>query len=454
MPLSISSAQPTNPPSTNPLLKPTPHGRALARLGLAPRLGHLVVRGHELGHGPAAAALAALLSERDVLRAADAHPTPPDLRLRFEAIASGRAPLPGLLVQHNTLHRVRDAARNLRQRAGIRDAATSADADAAGLLTALAYPDRLAQRETPDRVRLATGQRVALPAEHFGRDDQFLAVAYLDGPPHQLRAALAAPVSRQELEELFAEQIEQVDEVRWDAATGRVQARRQRRLGALLLSDAALPQPDATLLAAALLEALRTAGVARLPWSEAATALRQRLMFLHTHFPETWPDVSDETLAAELEEWLAPHLAGLKSLNDVSRLDWLELLLQRLPGGWAQRQELDRLAPAHLEVPSGSHVALDYADPTTPVLAVKLQELFGLIETPTVAGGRVPLLLHLLSPGGRPAQVTRDLRSFWEKGYFEVRKDLKGRYPKHPWPDKPMEHVPTKLTKKRFEANQ
>jgi ATP-dependent helicase HrpB len=435
-------------------LKPTPHGRALARLGLAPRLGHLVVRGHELGHGPAASTLAALLSERDVLRAADAHPTPPDLRLRFEAIASGRAPLPGLLVQHNTLHRVRDAARNLRQRAGIRDAATSADADAAGLLTALAYPDRLAQRETPDRVRLATGQRVALPAEHFGRDDQFLAVAYLDGPPHQLRAALAAPVSRQELEELFAEQIEQVDEVRWDTATGRVQARRQRRLGALLLSDATLPQPDAALVAAALLEALRTAGVARLPWSEAATALRQRLMFLHTHFPETWPDVSDETLAAELDEWLAPHLAGLKSLNDVSRLDWLELLLQRLPGGWAQRQELDRLAPAHLEVPSGSHVALDYTDPTTPVLAVKLQELFGLIETPTVAGGRVPLLLHLLSPGGRPAQVTRDLRSFWEKGYFEVRKDLKGRYPKHPWPDKPMEHVPTKLTKKRFEANQ
>lgn len=434
--------------------KPTPHGRALARLGLAPRLGHLVVRGHELGHGPAAAALAALLSERDVLRAADAHPTPPDLRLRFEAIANGRAPLPGLLVQHNTLHRVRDAARNLRQRAGIRDAATSADADAAGLLTALAYPDRLAQRETPDRVRLATGQRVALPAEHFGRDDQFLAVAYLDGPPHQLRAALAAPVSRQELEELFTEQIEQVDEVRWDAATGRVQARRQRRLGALLLSDAALAQPDAALVTAALLEALRTAGVARLPWSEAATTLRQRLAFLHQHFPETWPAVSDEALNEELDEWLTPHLTGLKSLNDVSRLDWPELLLQRLPGGWAQRQELDRLAPAHLTVPSGSHVALDYSDPATPVLAVKLQELFGLTETPTVAGGLVPLLLHLLSPGGRPAQVTRDLRSFWEKGYFEVRKDLKGRYPKHPWPDKPMEHVPTKLTKKRFEANQ
>jgi len=453
-----------NPSSSSPIIlslstpltspKPTAHGRALARLGLAPRLGHLVVRGHELGHGPAAAALAALLSERDLLRAADAHPTPPDLRLRFEAIASGRPPLPGLLVQHNTLHRVRDAARNLRQRAGIKEASTSADADAAGLLTALAYPDRIAQRETTDRVRLATGQRVLLPAEHFGRDDQFLAVAYLDGPPHQLRAALAAPVSRQELEELFREQIETTDEVRWDSATGRVQARRRRRLGALVLSDAPLPQPDPELVAKALLDALRTEGIAGLPWSDAATALRQRLVFLHQQFPDAWPDVSDEALLTELAEWLGPQLMGLKSLTEVSRLDWTELLLQRLPGGWAQRQELDRLAPSHLAVPSGSHVALDYSEPAVPVLAVKLQEVFGLLDTPRIAADRVLLTLHLLSPGGRPAQVTRDLRSFWQNGYFEVRKDLRGRYPKHPWPDDPLTAVPTKLTKKRFEAGQ
>ena len=152
----------------------------------------------------------------------------------------------------------------------------------------------------------------------------------------------------------------------------------------------------------------------------------------------------------ELADWLGPHLAGLKTLDQVQRLDLYEPLLARLPGGWNQRQELDRLAPAALEVPSGSHITLDYSDPAAPVLAVKLQELFGLTETPTVAAGRVPLLLHLLSPGGRPAQVTRDLRSFWEKGYFEVRKDLKGRYPRHPWPDKPMEHIPTRLTKKRL----
>ena len=447
-PIAVASVSPSAP------IKPTAHSRALARLGLAPRLGHLVVRGHELGHGSAAAALAALLSERDVLRAADANPTPPDLRLRFETIAHGRPALPGLLVQHNTLHRVRDAARNLRQRCGIWDTATSADADAAGLLTALAYPDRIAQRETADRVRLATGQRVLLPAEFFGRDDQFMAVAYLEGPPHQLRAALAAPVSRPELEQLFADQIEARDEVRWDAATGRVLARRLRRLGALVLSDTQLTQPDLELVAHALSEALRTAGIARLPWSESAVELRQRLAFLHQHFPNDWPDVSDETLAAELDEWLEPHLVGLKSLNEVSRLDWNELLLQRLPGGWPQRQELDRLAPSHLAVPSGSRVALDYSDPTTPVLAVKLQEVFGLLDTPLVAAGRVPLTLHLLSPGGRPAQVTRDLRSFWQAGYFEVRKDLRGRYPKHPWPDDPLTAIPTKLTKKRFEAGQ
>jgi ATP-dependent helicase HrpB len=157
-----------------------------------------------------------------------------------------------------------------------------------------------------------------------------LAVAYLDGPPQQLRAALAAPVSRQELEELFGEQIETTDDVRWDA-TGRVQARRRRRLGALVLSDAPQPQPDPTLVAAALLEALRTEGIARLPWSDAAAGLRQRLAFLHQHFPDAWPDVSDEALLAELDEWLGPQLVGLKSLAEVSRLDWAELLLQRLP---------------------------------------------------------------------------------------------------------------------------
>ena len=438
-------------------LNSTPHGRQLAKLGLPPRLGHLVVRGTELGHGAAATALAALLGERDLLRWAkpnDPRPLPPDLRLRLEALASGRPPLPGLALHHATLQRVRDVARHLQNRAGSSKSNSPTHAfthSPIGLLTALAYPDRLAQREAPDRLRLVTGQRVSLKTEDVDPQAQFFAVAYLAGTAAAPRATLAAPLDKEELESAFAEQITTTEEVRYDDTAQRVTGRRVRRLGALLLSESTIGQPDAALVAQALLSYLQEAGLTKLNWTAEAQQLQQRLVFLHQLIGgEQWPAFDEEALLADLPDWLGPHLAGLKSLDQVQRLDLTEPILARLPGGWAQRQELDRLAPAALEVPSGSHIALDYSDPAAPVLAVKLQELFGLTETPAVAGGRVPLLLHLLSPGGRPAQVTRDLRSFWEKGYFEVRKDLKGRYPKHPWPDKPMEHVPTKLTKKRL----
>ena len=441
-------------------LKPTPHGRKLAALGLPPRLGHLVVRGQELGHGPAAAALAALLAERDLLRWAaptDTRPAPPDLRLRLEALTSGRPPLPGLALHHATLQRVREVARNLTGRLGAKESSSphQLTTSPVGLLTALAYPDRLAQRETPDRLRLVTGQRVSLNTTDVDPQATFFAVAHLAGTASAPRATLAAPLGQDELELAFADQITTTDEVRYDAATQRVTGRRVRRLGALLLDEKAIGQPDAALVVKALLAYLREAGLSKLTWSPAARQLQQRLEFLRLHFPATessepWPAFDDAMLTWELADWLGPHLTGLKTLDQVQRLDLCEPLLARLPGGWPQRQELDRLAPAALEVPSGSHITLDYSDPAAPVLAVKLQELFGLTETPTVAAGRVPLLLHLLSPGGRPAQVTRDLRSFWEKGYFEVRKDLKGRYPRHPWPDKPMEHIPTRLTKKRL----
>ncbi|ALW84754.1 hypothetical protein AUC43_06440 [Hymenobacter sedentarius] len=443
--------------------KPTSHGRQLAALGLPPRLGHLVVRGQELGHGAAAGALAALLAERDLLRWAspsDTRPAPPDLRLRLEALESGRPPLPGLALHHATLQRVRDVARNLAGRMGSKEPLLSRSVaqSPVGLLTALAYPDRLAQRETHDRLRLVTGQRVSLNTTDVDPQAEFFAVAHLAGTASAPRATLAAPLGRDELELAFADQITTTDEVRYDPATQRVTGRRVRRLSALLLAETVIGQPNPTLVGHALLAYLQEAGLSKLSWPAEARQLQQRLEFVRQHFPpsettadtERWPACDDETLAQELPLWLGPHLTGLKTLADVQRLDLTEPLLARLPGGWSQRQTLDRLAPAALEVPSGSLITLDYSDPIAPVLAVKLQELFGLTETPTVAGGRVPLLLHLLSPGGRPAQVTRDLRSFWEKGYFEVRKDLKGRYPKHPWPDKPMEHIPTRLTKKRL----
>ena len=455
----------------NSSLKPTAHGRKLAALGLPPRLAHLVVRGQELGHGAAAASLAALLAERDLLRWAvptDTRPAPPDLRLRLEALASGRPPLPGLALHHATLQRVRDVARNLTNRLGktTNSLSHSITQSPVGLLTALAYPDRLAQRETPDRLRLVTGQRVSLNTTDVDPQATFFAVAHLAGTASAPRATLAAPLDQDELELAFADQITTTEEVRYDPTAQRVTGRRVRRLGALLLDEKIIGQPNPELVARALLAYLQEAGLSKLNWTTGAQQLQQRLEFLRRYFSsatadstrvsnhesaaETWPAFDDQTLTLELADWLGPHLTGLKTLVDVQRLDLMEPLLARLPGGWNQRQTLDRLAPAALEVPSGSHISLDYRDPAAPVLAVKLQELFGLTETPAVAGGRVPLLLHLLSPGGRPAQVTRDLRSFWEKGYFEVRKDLKGRYPRHPWPDKPMEHIPTKLTKKRL----
>ncbi|WP_231590762.1 ATP-dependent helicase HrpB [Hymenobacter terrenus] len=472
--LALLEESSVNESAPNLSLKPTGHGRQLAALGLAPRLGHLVVRGQELGHGATAAALAALLAERDLLRWAtptDTRPTPPDLRLRLEALASDRAPLPGLALHHATLQRVREVARNLTSRLNkpSQPISHSLSESPAGLLTALAYPDRLAQRETHDRLRLVTGQRVSLNTTDVDPNAAFFAVAHLAGTASAPRAILAAPLSQDELELAFAEQIITADEVRYDPTAQRVTGRRVRRLGALLLAETVIGQPNPELVAKALLAYLQEAGLGKLNWTPEARQLQQRLEFLRQHLAAagsesaphpttdhdeatilTWPAYDDDTLTRELAQWLGPHLTGFKTLADVQRLDLTEPLLARLPGGWNQRQTLDRLAPAALEVPSGSHITLDYSDPAAPVLAVKLQELFGLTETPTVADGRVLLLLHLLSPGGRPAQVTRDLRSFWERGYFEVRKDLKGRYPKHPWPDKPMEHIPTRLTKKRL----
>jgi ATP-dependent helicase HrpB len=220
-------------------------------------------------------------------------------------------------------------------------------------------------------------------------------------------------------------------------------------LGARVLSENALAQPNPEALATALFYGLRSRGIARLPWSEAAQQIRERLAFLHHLQPSEWPDVADEALLDALPVWIGPYLTNARTLADINKIDFSEALLNWLPGGWSQRQELDRLAPAQLGVPTGSRITLDYSDPTAPVLAVRLQEVFGLLDTPRVGGGSVPLTIHLLSPARRLVQVTRDLRSFWATGYFDVRKDLRGRYPKHYWPENPLEAEPIRGTKRQ-----
>ncbi|MBX0331937.1 ATP-dependent helicase HrpB [Pontibacter sp. HSC-14F20] len=422
----------------------TTHGKAIASMGLTPRLGHLVIRGHELGLTETACTLAALLAERDIIRAQQPFTTPlPDLALRLELLAGKRPPIPGFVRDENAIRRVQEQAQHLRQR--LRAPKGTIEPHAAGILTALAYPDRLAQRENTGKVRLITGQRASLPTELFS-EAAYYGIAHLDAGQHP-RIMLAAPLSKDEVLEHFETQLIQTEEVRWDNASNRVQARRIIKLGALVLEEKQILQPDPEQVAAALLQALQDKGIARLPWSDEAIRTRQRITFLHHIAADRWPDVSDQALELTIEEWLLPQLAGLRSMDQVSRLDLNMILVSLL--SWEQQQELDQQAPSHLQVPSGSRIALDYTDPETPVLAVRLQEVFGLLDTPKIANGKVPVLLHLLSPASRPVQVTRDLRSFWNFGYFEIRKDLRGRYPKHHWPEDPLTAIPTRSVKRR-----
>jgi ATP-dependent helicase HrpB len=423
----------------------TPHGRAMAELPLHPRLAHLLLRGRELGMGGLACDLAALLSERDVFRRGDGPPDA-DLRLRLEALrdaaAGRRARGPA---DAGALHRVLAESREWRRRLRVRE---EGDASAAGLLLALAYPDRIGQRRAgrSGRYLLRSGRGAALAENDPLTAAPYLVAAELDGQGRESRVYLAAAVELEEIERHFADQVEREEAVAWDAEAKAVRARRRERLGAIVLREAPITDPDPDLVTRALLDGIAGEGIGALGWSKGAAQLRERIAFLHRHDP-SWPDVSDEALAAGLAEWLGPYVYGMTRLDEVQRIDLHEVLLGML--GWERRSALDELAPSHLAVPSGSRIPIDYADPEAPVLAARLQELFGMTETPRIAGGRVPLTIHLLSPAHRPVQVTRDLASFWKTGYFEVKKDLKGRYPKHYWPDDPLQAQATSRVRPR-----
>ena len=422
----------------------TPHGLRLGRFALHPRLAHMVVRGRALGAGDLACELAALLTERDILRR-PAGPPDVDMGLRLELL---RGSVERSDVDADALRRARTEAKSCRE-AGSRSRAGGAGAAPSGVLLALAYPDRIGQRRPGGggRFLLRSGQGALLDAPALAREEYLVAVN-TDGRPTESRILLAAPVTLQELETYFADDFTTEDLVGWDDAARAVTARRRRRLGALVVRDAALPDPDPGAVARALMEGIRRQGIDRLPWTETALLLRARLAFLRRLDP-AWPDTSDEALAADLDRWLGPHLAGLRRLDALAGLELEEMLLARIP--WDRRGALDDWAPTHIAVPSGSRIRVDYSDPAAPVLAVRLQELFGLTTTPAVARGRVPLTLHLLSPARRPVQVTRDLASFWRTAYFEVRRDLKGRYPKHYWPDDPLQAEPTRRVRRRGE---
>jgi len=433
----------------------TAHGRALAGFPAHPRLAQLLVRANSLGLDRLACDLAALLGERDILRSADG-PADADVRLRIEILnraGSGPAvPLaagPGSFIDQGTLRRVRAEARAWKRRlhvSGVTD--EPPDADRAGELLALAWPDRVARRRPRARGRfvLRNGRGGHLPPTQLLAAEPYIVCASVAGHGRDSLIYLAAPIDAETIRRHFADEIEIRTEVTWHSASRSVRARRREVLGAVTLADTAVAHPDHELVAAALLEGVRLEGLDVLPWTDAARSVRQRLAFLHD-VDGSWPDPSDRALLDTLEDWLGPYVQGSSRIDQLRDLDLGRLLLGRLTH--QQRDRFDAFAPTHLGVPSGSRIAIDYSDPAAPALPVRLQEVFGLRETPHIAGGAVALTLRLLSPAMRPVQVTRDLASFWRSGYFEVRRDLRGRYPKHDWPEDPLTASPTRRTRPR-----
>ena len=421
----------------------TPHGRQMAALGLHPRLGHMLIVARGLGCGALACDLAAILAERDLLRgpgaAADA-----DVRLRLEALHGTIVAPAGAEADRGAAARARKLARGFRRELGVADDGAGRGR-MEGVLLALAYPDRVGAGRGDGRFLLSGGRGAFFREAQPLSRQRFIAAAELDAGEREARIFLAAPLDRSDIDRYLRDRTVDADVVRWDASESAVVARRERRLGAILLEESRLDAPDRGAILAAMLQGVRSLGLRSLPWTRAAESLQQRAEFIrhHVHCDDpAWPALDEESLLRDLGDWLAPSLAGVTRRIHLARLDLAAILVSRFT--YAQRQEIDRLAPTHLAVPSGSRIAIDYSDPAAPFAAVRLQEVFGLHETPRVAGGRVPLTLQLLSPAQRPVQVTRDLGSFWARGYAEVRKELKGRYPRHYWPDDPLTATPTR----------
>ena len=428
----------------------TAHGRELVTLGAHPRLAHMLVRARSLGAGRLACELAAILSERDILRSSpgirDA-----DMRLRIQALRGGARALPaGISIDSRALAQAGRSA-GLWQREITGGAADSVDVDAAtGPLLALAYPDRVARaRDNSGRYLLANGRGARFGEPQALAKAEYLVAAEVDAAEREGRIFLAAPLQAADIERLFAAQIVMTADIAWDARSGAVRAREERRFGALVLESRDIAAPDPQSLVDAALQGLASLGLGALPWTAALRQWQARVLLLRrlkVRTAEDWPDLSEEALLATLRDWAPPWIHGLTRREHFQRMELAAALHGRLTH--RQREILEREAPTHLTVPSGSRIPIDYEDGDAPSLSVRLQEMFGLTQTPAIAEGRVPLLLKLLSPAGRPVQVTRDLVSFWSRGYHEVRKDLKGRYPKHYWPDDPLAAQPTRRVRR------
>ena len=409
----------------------TAEGKRLRALALPPRLARMIVDSDAFGLGESAAEIAAILTERGL----GGDSVDLDHRLdQFRRDRSQRA----------------SSARDLARRWASQVASSSSREEAelsTGVMLAFAFPDRVAKNRGNGSFVLANGRGAAVERTSSLARAPYIAVGELTGTAAAGRILLAAPITQEEIEAKFADHIEATDEISFDRGALALRARRKKTLHAITLSEAPLALSPSAETARIFADGLIGAGLDKLPWSKSAKQWRDRVIFLRKAEGESWPDLSDDGLIASAADWLVPALYDKTSLKDFSVGDLSEALLTLLP--WELRARLEREAPTHFEAPTGTMLAIDYEAEQGPTIAVRLQELFGLNTHPSIAKGKVPLVLELLSPAQRPVQVTRDLPGFWRGSYAAVRSDLRGRYPRHPWPEDPASAMPTRRVKPR-----
>ena len=428
----------------------TRHGMEMAALPVHPRLAHMLIASRAIGAEQIACDVAAILGDRDFVRGVSG-PADADIEIRLEVLrAQSRPPTNNSEVDAAVVRRVAAESRQLQQSLYGRQHRKAENAISAGVVLGFAYPDRIGQSRggaTDGRFLLRNGRGATLTHPQALSGAEYIVAADLDGDARSALIFLGASLTREELEANFADQFEIDEQVAWNERTRSVRARAQTRLGAIVLNEAAVNVPDANTATQILIDVVRKEGLDALPWSDATLKVRQRVAFLQSRHSD-WPDLSNESLIGSLDEWLEPVLAGRTSLHDMAKE--LHAAVHEMLD-WQQRANLDRLAPTHYVAPTGSRIEIDYSDTRNPSVAIRLQEMFGVRTQPAVDDDHVALTLHLLSPARRPVQVTQDIAGFWSGSYFEVRKELRGRYPKHVWPEDPLSQLPTSRAKRRGE---